>query len=182
MESKESVDLVSSFSLDVFLPSTPDTKKHVKQESPASAPPTPEALPPLAAPDSQSSETPMVFASPIAKKLAKERGLDLSKMKGSGPGGRVIEQDVVQSATVAAPNDLPPAGRASSLSNTTKAPKSPTADASTDYVDIPLSNVRKVVPFKFCDVQVIASRLTDSKSLIPHYYLTAEIAMDKCFG
>lgn len=99
-----------------------------------------------------------IFASPIAKKIALERGIPLGKIRGTGPDGRIIREDVekyqVPAASVAG---APPAG-------------SPTpAGASPDYIDIPVSNMRRV----------IGSRLTQSKQDVPHYYLTVDINMDK---
>ncbi|KAH8120408.1 dihydrolipoamide acetyltransferase [Phellopilus nigrolimitatus] len=91
-----------------------------------------------------------IFASPIAKKIALERGIPLSKVKGTGPNGRIIREDVEKFKT-------PAAGAA--------APAAP----SEDYVDIPVSNMRRT----------IGTRLTQSKQDIPHYYLTVSIDMSK---
>lgn len=93
-----------------------------------------------------------IFASPIAKKIALERGIPLSKVKGTGPNGRIIREDVekfkapVETAGVAAPS-VP----------------------SSDYTDTPVSNMRRT----------IGTRLTQSKQDIPHYYLTVSIDMSK---
>lgn len=92
-----------------------------------------------------------IFASPIAKKIALEQGIPLSKVKGTGPEGRIIREDVEKYQ--------PPV---STSAATVTAP-------STDYIDIPVSNMRKV----------IGTRLTQSKQEVPHYYLTVEINMDK---
>lgn len=91
-----------------------------------------------------------VSASPFAKKLAAENGLDLSGVSGSGPGGRILASDLSQAPAKGA------------TSTTTQ------AVSGQDYTDIPLSNMRKT----------IAKRLTESKSTIPHYYLTSEIQLD----
>ncbi|KAH9985412.1 dihydrolipoamide acetyltransferase [Russula compacta] len=95
-----------------------------------------------------------IFASPIAKKIALERGIPLAKVKGTGPDGRIIREDVEKYR-------LEPASAGVS-------PSAPT-DASADYVDIPLSNIRRT----------IAARLAESKVQSPHYYLTVDIQMDK---
>lgn len=91
-----------------------------------------------------------IYASPIAKKIALERGIPLSKVKGTGPDGRIIREDIEkykpELASVGAP-----------------------AGPSADYVDIPLSNMRRT----------IAARLAESKVQSPHYYLTVDIQMDK---
>ena len=98
----------------------------------------------------------IIFASPIAKKIALERGIPLSKVKGTGPNGRIIREDV-EKFTPAAAAAAPTAG--------TPTP----AAASPDYVDTPVSNMRRT----------IGTRLTQSKQEVPHYYLTADINMDK---
>ena len=95
-----------------------------------------------------------IFASPIAKKIALEKGIPLSKIKGTGPDGRILRDDVERYQ--------PPAPSTSSA-------VSADAPASPDYIDIPVTNMRKV----------IGTRLTESKQQIPHYYLTVEINMDK---
>lgn len=99
-----------------------------------------------------------IFASPIAKKIALERGIPLSKVKGSGPNGRIVREDVEK---YQAPALVAPTGPTAGIPQ-------PTA-ASSDYVDIPVTNMRRT----------IGTRLTQSKQEVPHYYLTAEINMDK---
>lgn len=94
-----------------------------------------------------SSQT-RVKASPLAKKLAEEKNVNLNSLIGSGPNGRIIKNDVLSVKPAPAP-----------------AP----AATSAAYVDLPLSNMRKV----------IASRLTESKQDIPHYYLKVDIEMDR---
>ncbi|OAX44735.1 dihydrolipoamide acetyltransferase [Rhizopogon vinicolor AM-OR11-026] len=99
-----------------------------------------------------------IFASPIAKKIALERGIPLAQLKGTGPEGRIIREDVekYQPPTAAASATT----AASSLGPTASLP---------EYTDTPVSNMRRV----------IGSRLTQSKQELPHYYLTVEINMDK---
>ncbi|XGW03933.1 hypothetical protein V3C99_015236 [Haemonchus contortus] len=92
-----------------------------------------------------------VSATPFAKKLASERGVDIGAVAGSGPGGRVLAADLSK-----APAPTP--------FTVASAPSVPSAD----YTDIPLSNMRRT----------IAKRLTASKTTIPHYYLTSEINID----
>ncbi|KAI0800925.1 dihydrolipoamide acetyltransferase [Fomes fomentarius] len=118
----------------------------------------------------QSSETPKqenkaelpkgerIFATPIAKKIALERGIPLSKVKGSGPEGRILREDVEKYQT--------PAG-ATSATLSTAVPQ-PSA-LLPEYTDTPVSNMRRT----------IGSRLTQSKQELPHYYLTVDINMDK---
>ncbi len=99
--------------------------------------------------------------SPLAKSMAKELGLDISTIKGTGDQGRIIKRDIAQhsqtsSATTAAANPAP--------SRTVAAGKS-----QSQYEDIPVSQMRKV----------IAKRLGESKFSAPHFYLTIEIDMRK---
>lgn len=103
------------------------------------------------APDTTTSTSDRLNASPLAKKLAAEQGINLQGIKGSGPNGRIIKND---------------------LSNIKTPPKSAPMAIGSSFVDLPVSGMRKV----------IASRLTDSKQSIPHYYLTSTIQMDKIFA
>jgi pyruvate dehydrogenase E2 component (dihydrolipoamide acetyltransferase) len=91
-----------------------------------------------------------IKASPLARKMAGEQGLDLRAMAGSGPTGRIIKRDV--DAALTAPSALT-AG----------------AGAAEGWQDVPLSPVRKT----------IARRLTESLAPIPHFFLTAEIDMER---
>ena len=98
----------------------------------------------------------LIFASPLARRLAKESGLDIGALKGSGPHGRVVERDV--QAAVAG-------GARSSPAQATPAPS---ADATkklyvlNSYEEVPHDSMRKT----------IARRLTEAAQSIPHFYLT----------
>uniref|UniRef100_A0A158R4L7 Acetyltransferase component of pyruvate dehydrogenase complex n=1 Tax=Syphacia muris TaxID=451379 RepID=A0A158R4L7_9BILA len=94
-----------------------------------------------------------VIATPYAKKLAAERGINLASLAGSGPGGRILAADVP--TATAAPG--------AEVSATSFAEGEEPA-----FIDIPLSNMRAT----------IAKRLLQSKTTIPHYYLTSEIVID----
>ncbi|KAF8140149.1 pyruvate dehydrogenase [Boletus edulis] len=129
-----------------------------QQQTPEPAPPAQSLPPPASAPQPQDTKPAIptgdrIFASPIAKKIALEKGIPLAKIKGTGPDGRIIRDDVERYQ--------PPAPTPSALPDATP--------ASSDYIDIPVSNMRKV----------IGMRLTQSKQELPHYYLTVEINMDK---
>jgi len=100
-----------------------------------------------------------IFASPIAKKIALERGIPLAKVKGTGPSGRIVREDVEG-------YKVPEAATASPSASTTQQPSGAQLP---DYVDTPVSNMRRV----------IGARLTQSKQEVPHYYLTLDINMDK---
>lgn len=136
----------------------PKEEKAPKADEPSKNP-EPKPVPSKAAteskPDLPSGER--IFASPIAKKIALERGIPLSQIKGSGPSGRIIRVDVE--------SYKPPATAATSA---TTAPPSPSAQLP-DYIDTPVSNMRRT----------IGARLTQSKQELPHYYLTVDVNMDK---
>ncbi|KAJ2744952.1 pyruvate dehydrogenase complex dihydrolipoamide acetyltransferase component (E2) [Coemansia sp. BCRC 34301] len=117
-----------------------------------------------------------VFASPLAKLLAKEKNIDLALVKGSGPRGRIVKSDIESfvasgASKAAAASTAATAAAPVKAAETAPAAKKPAASpvaASAGFTDIPLTNMRKV----------IATRLTEAKSTIPHYYLTQNIAMD----
>ncbi|VDM53158.1 unnamed protein product [Angiostrongylus costaricensis] len=121
----------------------------------APAPAPSAATSPLPPPSPSSAAAPggRVSATPYAKKLASEQGLDLNAVSGTGPHGRILASDLARA---------PSTGFAGSAVG--KAAGVPGAQ----YTDIPLTNMRRT----------IAKRLTESKSTIPHYYLTSEINMD----
>jgi pyruvate dehydrogenase E2 component (dihydrolipoamide acetyltransferase) len=122
---------------------------------PAPAPPAPPASPPPApVPEAGEGAAPSearVKASPVARKMAEEAGLDLSHIKGTGPGGRVVERDV-QAAIATGSAPAPPV-----------VPAGPAPGAT-----VPLNRMRKT----------IARRMTESKATAPHFYITVEINMD----
>ncbi|GMS81070.1 hypothetical protein PENTCL1PPCAC_3245 [Pristionchus entomophagus] len=95
-----------------------------------------------------------VAATPFAKKLAAQQGIDIAAVAGSGPGGRVLASDLA---------NAPKGGAAAA------APAAGGGGGEAEFTDIPMSNMRRT----------IAKRLTESKSTIPHYYLSSEISIDK---
>ena len=103
-----------------------------------------------------------VKASPLAKKLATEKGIDISKVSGSGDNGRVTKKDVDSYVPSAAPAQpaaaTKPAAQAAAF----------TTSGQEGFTDVPLTQMRKV----------IARRLGESKFSAPHFYLTMEINMD----
>lgn len=108
-----------------------------------------------------SPSTGRIIASPLAKKIAKEKGVDLRLMKGSGDGGRIIKSDI----------DRFQPGHATVPATTT--PVTPfTGHATEGYTDIPNSQMRGV----------IAKRLAESKFSAPHFYLKMEVNMDNAMS
>ena len=101
-----------------------------------------------------------VIASPLAKRIAAERGVDLAALQGSGPHGRIIKADV-EGAT---PGAAAPAVAAAAV----PAASAPAADFGIPFEAEKLNNIRKV----------IARRLTEAKQTIPHIYLTVDVRLD----
>ncbi|WP_298119637.1 pyruvate dehydrogenase complex dihydrolipoamide acetyltransferase [Flavobacterium sp.] len=116
--------------------------------------------------EATSSDNGRVFASPLAKQIAKDKGINLSQVKGSGENGRIIKSDVenfTASASVTSQSTSQP-----EVSTTT--PVKPFVPAGENYSEkIPNSTMRKV----------IAKRLSESIFTAPHFYLTIEVAMDE---
>jgi pyruvate dehydrogenase E2 component (dihydrolipoamide acetyltransferase) len=109
-----------------------------------------------------------VFLSPLARRLAKDAGIELSAVKGSGPKGRVVKADILKAQTQ---------GSAASTSVATSGMKAgaPTYDADTKvnmfgmpYKELPVNNIQKIT----------AKRLVESKQSVPHFYLTMDIQLD----
>jgi pyruvate dehydrogenase E2 component (dihydrolipoamide acetyltransferase) len=102
-----------------------------------------------------------IFASPLARRLAKENGLDAASIAGTGPDGRIVRRDV--QAVIASGGS-----KASSPITSTAAPATVAIPAGS-FTDIPHSGMRKA----------IARRLTESKSNVPHFYLSAPVLADE---
>ena len=142
----------------------------------ASAAPAPAPAPaPATAPAKADGSRP--FASPLARRMAKEAGLDLSAITGSGPHGRVVEKDVeaakkggiAKAAPAAAPAGAPapkPAAAPLAAGPSDEAVKKLFAPGS--YEEIPHDGMRKT----------IARRLTEAKQTIPHFYVTVDCELD----
>lgn len=123
-----------------------------------------------AAPAPAKSEGGRVFASPLAKRLAKEAGLDLSSIAGSGPKGRVVKSDVEAAKSgkgAAKPAAGAPAAVAAPATGMSKNQVMALFEEGT-YEVVPNDGMRKVV----------AARLTESKQTVPHFYLTLDCKID----
>lgn len=114
-----------------------------------------------------------VKASPLAKRLADEKGINLSEVAGSGDNGRIVKRDVDEFKP-AAQASAPAAAPAAQAAPAAKAEAAPAASApaSGDFVDTPISQMRKT----------IARRLSESLFTAPHFYVTMEINMDKAMA
>jgi pyruvate dehydrogenase E2 component (dihydrolipoamide acetyltransferase) len=150
----------------------PETKP--AQAAPAAAPAAPGPAPKPAAPAAQPAKAnggARIFSSPLARRLAKEAGLDVASIQGTGPHGRVIARDI--DAAKLGKGIMPAAPAAASLAPTI-APamgddKIRALYADGSYEVIPHDNMRKV----------IAQRLTASTQTIPHFYLTIDCNIGK---
>ncbi|MGH7528835.1 MAG: dihydrolipoamide acetyltransferase family protein [Gemmatimonadales bacterium] len=120
------------------------------------SPAAPQQPAPPAAPAAAPADATRVKASPLAKRMAKETGVDLKLVQGSGPGGRVVKRDL-EGAPAAAPGREPTVPR--------PAPRVP----GPEFEDVPLTQIRKT----------IARRLATSLGPVPHFFLTIEADMER---
>lgn len=117
-----------------------------------------------------------VFASPLAKRIAKENGIDIASIKGSGPHGRVVEKDVraalsggARPAAAPAPVQAPAAKPAApQLAPSASADQVKAMFEPGTYEEVPLDGMRKT----------IAKRLVESKQTVPHFYLSLDCELD----
>lgn len=100
-----------------------------------------------------------VYVTPLARRLASENGIDLSRIKGSGPHGRIVADDV---------RNAVPQMRGGQIAAGMSLSELKTIYADATYTEIPLDSMRKT----------IAARLTQSKQTVPHFYLTADVEID----
>ncbi|WP_028464889.1 pyruvate dehydrogenase complex dihydrolipoamide acetyltransferase [Nisaea denitrificans] len=151
----------------------PAPKAEAKPEpapAPTAAAPAPAAPAPKPAPaPAAAASGDRVFASPLARRMAEQAGLDLGQIAGSGPNGRIVKHDIEEAiaggigkaapaAVAAAPAPAPSIGSA----------PSPDVPGLPAFDEIPNTNMRKV----------IAKRLTESKQFAPHFYLTVDCEID----
>jgi pyruvate dehydrogenase E2 component (dihydrolipoamide acetyltransferase) len=143
--------------------------------APAASAPAAQAAPatpatPTPAPAAPKAEGARVFASPLARRIAAEKGIDLTQVKGTGPHGRIVKADVESGKAVASA----PAATAAPAQSAPALPASPGADQikkiyeGRDYEEVALDGMRKTV----------AARLTEAKQTIPHFYLRRDIRID----
>lgn len=146
-----------------------------KAEAPKAEAPEPEAkaeATPQARPQTK-AEGGRVFASPLARRMAEQAGVDLSGIQGSGPNGRIVKADVEaaagkpkQAPAAAKPEAAPAAAAASPAPSA--APKAAAPAITAPHTAVPNSSMRKV----------IAKRLSESKATVPHFYVSMDIELD----
>jgi len=124
------------------------------------APATPEPQPVAVAEPVAATNGRRLFATPLVRKLAAERGIDLVALTGTGPGGRIVRRDL----------DRLPAPEPPPVAEPVRAPAAVAQppDQGTGFTDISLTGMRRA----------IARRLTESKTTVPHFYVTADCRVD----
>ena len=144
----------TSVNVSALLAKTGDNASVPQLPNPSTSEP---AAPPTLLSGSKVTPSHRVFVSPLARRLAKQRGIDLNTLIGSGPNGRIVKRDieagsavVVSSPVMAQPSTVSPSNLG-------------------DYTEVPHSGMRRT----------IARRLTESKSTIPHFYLSVDCRMDR---
>jgi pyruvate dehydrogenase E2 component (dihydrolipoamide acetyltransferase) len=158
---------------DIKVTPTTQPEPAAKTVQPKTEAPTPAAAPkpqpPAAAPapkPAAAQDGKRLFASPLARRIAQQQGLDLSRVAGSGPNGRIVRADVEKAAAGGTAKTVPGAApRPATL------PGAPSFNAfgEPEFELIPHTTIRKT----------IARRLQESKQFVPHFYLTVDCEIDK---
>ncbi len=123
----------------------------------APAAPVSASTAPSPAPSAVVASSERVVASPLARRLAKEKGVDLKALKGTGPRGRIVKNDVLSARTTG---------------GTEK--KAPAPSSAVAAFGLPPARQEKATTMR----KVIAERLSESKQTVPHFYLTVDVALD----
>jgi len=136
--------------------------------------PAPAAAAPAASAPAASATGARLFASPLAKRMARQAGLDLAALTGSGPHGRVVKRDIEAALAGGVPSAVAAAPAAAAVAAPVAASAGPTAARLADLLGMayelqPLSSMRKT----------IARRLTEAKQTVPHFYLTVDCEIDE---
>lgn len=167
-------------------------------------PPSSESAPVAASPAHNNSPTGEVRASPIARRLARERGLDLTQVAGSGPGGRIVEADILALQHAAQPEAAPQAPQPQEVRAEAASPESPQPEpvqstpapaspaevtaAPAQPAPVPPEPSRAAAPDGVTSEplsrmrQAIARVTTQSKQEAPHFYVTADIDMTQAMA
>jgi pyruvate dehydrogenase E2 component (dihydrolipoamide acetyltransferase) len=151
---------------------SPAPKAATAPAAPAEATPAPQASASAPAPAAPQKDGARIFASPLARRIAADKGLDLATVTGSGPKGRIVKADVMDAQPSAAP--APQAAASAAATAPAAMPSSPSADMvarayeGREYEEISLNGMRKT----------IAARLTEAKQTVPHFYLRRDIKLD----
>ena len=170
-ESADDVDAAPAAKPEVSAPETGvgnDNGGPKEAPAPTTAPASPAPAAPAAADGSR------IFASPLARRIAADKGLDLAAISGSGPRGRIVKADVEGATAAPKAEAQPAAAPATAAPAAAAAPDGPSADGvakmyeGRDYEEVKLDGMRKT----------IAARLSEAKQTIPHFYLRRDIQLD----
>lgn len=134
------------------------------QTHPAQSDPPPVSVSEEAAPIEAPAPAPAggrIAVSPLVRKRAREQGIDLSQVRGTGPGGRIVKKDLESFTPSTATSPIAPQAAA--------AASTPAASGEAGYTDRPHTGMRRA----------IARRLSESKSTVPHFYVTADCRMER---
>jgi pyruvate dehydrogenase E2 component (dihydrolipoamide acetyltransferase) len=160
---------------DIGSPAPAPAAQAAATPAPAATAAAPAAATSPAAPAPKTADGGRVFASPLARRIAASKGLDLTQVKGSGPHGRIVKADVegaqVQPAASASAASAPAPATAAAAAPMSAGPATSTVLAmyqDRDYEEVALNGMRKT----------IAARLTEAKQSIPHFYLRRDIKLD----
>lgn len=155
VEEEESIPAFSSFTAaDAGAPAAAPAAPAAATAPPAAAPPPPAAAaqPAAAAPPRAAASSGRPASSPYARRLAREAGIPVEALQGSGPGGRIVAADVKQGVA----------------SGVTAAPAGGAVGTSAAFTDEAVKQIQKIT----------AKRLLESKTTVPHYYVSYECEMD----
>jgi pyruvate dehydrogenase E2 component (dihydrolipoamide acetyltransferase) len=152
----------SSAQQSVSAPQMSEDGARAKEEAPVASEKTTAREPSVQSAISQTTqnEGSKIKASPLARRMAEEHNIDLSQVKGTGPGGRIVRDDIEDVLEQGVPSAAAP----------TKAEAAPQQIAPTDQADAEMVKLSRVQ-------LLIARRLTESKQTIPHFYVSSEIDM-----
>ncbi len=145
--------------------SAADISKAPASPAPAQKTVTVEQHAPAAAPQKTVERTgDRVFATPLARRIAQQKNIDLKALKGSGPHGRIVKDDVinVKPVTTTAPSSAP-------VMSSGPNAKTLAQQLGMNFTELPNNNIKKVV----------ARRLLESKQTVPHFYLTIDCRIDE---
>lgn len=151
---------------DINTTSSPAVNSTPKEQATAA---TPTPLAPTQQ-DKDVSSGKKIFASPLARRIAADKGIDLNSLTGSGPNGRIVKADVLESKAADTKKDAPKSSPTSQPQQATSASYEQVKKLYTDgsYQEVALDGMRKT----------IAQRLTEAKQTVPHFYLRQNIELD----
>ncbi|HBZ43118.1 MAG TPA: pyruvate dehydrogenase complex dihydrolipoamide acetyltransferase [Maritimibacter sp.] len=175
LEEGESADDIEASSSDTAPKAKDDTEGDTSAQAPKDVEgpgsPTPaDTGSASAVPAQKDDKGERIFASPLARRIAADKGLDLSQIKGSGPKGRIVKADVLD----AKPSEKPAKSEAATPASAPAPAAGPSTEAvikmyeDREYEEVKLDGMRKT----------IAARLTEAKQTIPHFYLRRDIKLD----